>query len=426
MPNAWGGADPVEQVDPGDYELGTQWRAVVDITLTHARIFTGAGENNIANRRARVWSTTGVQLGIATCDADLPTGWSTWEYDTPVEIIAGTNFVTSHMTGGDYSITPGAFAANVPSADGNVVGVRTVDAVNGNGLFNGTPGSFPANGSGGQHFYGSGFVYTVGIGGNTPPVINSLGLTRSGNMATVDVNATDAETLVGASYTFNWGDGSAETTVNYPTTGASHVYTTSGTYAILVTVTDANGLTDTAAIATTIVIIPAGRELTFYAVPNLILDAVEEALATTIGGAVNRACVVPGAIAWDDCECGALYVSVNRWFLSDTFPATQSADQRTGPCELAYLVGEIVIQVMRCAPTASGRTVTSPTCAQLDEAAKIMAVDAYTTLTTTLALLCGMKRDNLIIDFSLGEQSASGPEGMCVGSELRAFVAVMR
>jgi hypothetical protein len=426
MPNAWGGADPVEAVDADDYELGTYFRAVVDITATAARIWTGPGEINFPGRKARIWSPAGAQLGIATVADNPAPGWTTWNYDVPVPIAAGTNFVVSFSSGGNEGALPGALNANVTSTDGNVVAVAASLAPVGNGLFSLVPTLFPNVGSGSQAFYGSDFVYDVGIGGNTAPVINAVNLTRSGNMATVDVNATDAETLIGASYTFNWGDGSPETTVNYPTTGASHVYTATGTYAILVTVTDANGLTDTAAVAISITVFPAGRELTFYDIPNILLDAISAELAANIGGPLNRACVVPGAIAWDECECGALYISASRWFLSDTFPVSQSADQRVGPCELAWLVGEVVIKVIRCAPTASGRNVVAPSCSQLDTAAKITTVDAYVTLTTALRTLCGLKQDNIIIDFSMGEQTASGPEGMCVGSELRVFIAVPR
>ena len=426
MPNAWGGATPVEVADGSDYELGTEYEAVVDITIHRIRVWSGVGELSYNPRRARIWSTVGVELGIAVLPDNLPDGWSEHDLIDPVEITAGTNFVVSYSTGGNYGIVAGALNVQVDSADGNVHTVAAGVAINGNGIFNNSPSLFPNTASGAFHFYGPDFVYELGFGDSTPPVINSLELARTGNMATVTVNATDAETLVGATYRFNWGDGTADTITNYPTNAASHVYTATGTYAILVTVTDADGLTDTAAIAVSVTVFAPGRELMFYMIPNTLLNAIEAALATTIGGPMNRACVVPGAIAWDECECGALYVSVSRWFLSDTFPASQSADQRVGPCELTWLVAEITIQVMRCAPTAAGRNVVAPTCEALDNAAKIMVVDAYTTLTTTLSTLCGMKQDNLIIDFSLGEQTASGPEGMCVGTELRAYVAMPR
>jgi len=168
------------------------------------------------------------------------------------------------------------------------------------------------------------------------------------------------------------------------------------------------------------------QELSFYTIPNILLTDIAAALATTPGGPVERACVVPAAIAWDHCDCGALYIAVNKWFLSETFPINaQGADPRTTPCELPWLVGDIVIQVMRCAPQPIGREI-APTCAALDNAAMILAVDAYVTLHTALSTLCGLKEDDIIIDFSFGEQTASGPEGACAGSEIHAFVAIPR
>lgn len=165
---------------------------------------------------------------------------------------------------------------------------------------------------------------------------------------------------------------------------------------------------------------------TFYDIPKLLAASIEAAITLTVGGPLNRVCVVPGAIAWDECDCGALYVSVNKWFLSETFPYNaQGADTRTTPCELPWLVGDIVIQIMRCAPQPIGHAL-APTCTALEVASRIVAVDAYTVMTTTLSTLCGLKDDDIIIDFSLGEQTASGPEGACVGSEIHAFVAIPR
>jgi hypothetical protein len=247
MPNAWSGATPVEQVDAGDYELGTALRAVVDVTLTHARVWTGAGEVSIAGRKARVWSAVGVQLGIATLPDNLPTGWSEHEYDTPVEVTAGTNVVASYSSGGNYGIVTAAFNTNVSSADGNITLLGFTNFTNGNGLFNATPGSYPATGSGGHHFYGSDVVYSVGIGGNTAPEITALTANADGAVVTATVAYTDAEDLIAATTRFGWGDGTPDTVVTYPTMTAQHTYTGSGLYAVLATVTDSLAASATAA-----------------------------------------------------------------------------------------------------------------------------------------------------------------------------------
>lgn len=247
MVNGWGGADPVEAVDLDDYELGTQYRANADITLTHARVWTGAGEINLTNRRARVWSTAGAQLGIATLPDDLTTGWSIHAYDTPIEVTSGTQFIASFSTGGNEGALAGALGSAVDSSDGNLTAVAAINGVFGNGVYNLQHGSFPATGSGNQSFYGSDVVFTVGIGGNTAPVITALVADAAGAVVTATAVYTDAETLVGASTRFSWGDGEADTVVTYPTISAQHTYAESGLYAVLATVTDASGATDYAA-----------------------------------------------------------------------------------------------------------------------------------------------------------------------------------
>ncbi len=248
MPNAWGGADPTEAADPDDYELGVEYQANSDITITHVRIWSGAGEENITNRRARIWSTTGSQQALITLPDDLTTGWSSHALDTPLEKTAGSKFVVSYMTGGNYGFLNNALDSDVPSGDGNVTALAAANATNGNGVFNLTPGSFPATGPGTHPFYGVDFTYDVGIGGNTAPRITELTSVEAGATATVTAVVADDETLTGATLRFKWGDNTSDTLVSYPTVSAQHTYTASGFYPVLVTLTDASGATDNEAV----------------------------------------------------------------------------------------------------------------------------------------------------------------------------------
>jgi PKD repeat protein len=244
---AWGGADPVEQVDGNDYELGTEYLANADITITHVRVWAGAGETNIASRRGRIWTSGGGQLGIAVMADDLPTGWSQYALDVPVERLAGQRFVVSYSTGGNYGALIDALAAgNVLSSDTAVSALGTGNATNGNGVFNGTPGSFPTTSPAAHPFYGADITYTLGIGGNTPPRITQATVTATAATVTATVVAEDDETLVGATYRFDWGDGSSVTATSANT--AMHTYAASGTYGVLVSVTDADGAADFAAV----------------------------------------------------------------------------------------------------------------------------------------------------------------------------------
>lgn len=167
----------------------------------------------------------------------------------------------------------------------------------------------------------------------------------------------------------------------------------------------------------------------FYDVGNVLLANLEAVLADSVGGAVERACLVPGEIAWDGCNCGLLAISVRNWTLTDNFPESSAAfganALRATPCDLPWLVGELRIQVIRCAPMPNGNALSVP-CPELDEAARILISDAYVTLTETVSTLCELRESDQIIDYLLGNQETVGPAGDCVGSELVAQVALVR
>lgn len=169
----------------------------------------------------------------------------------------------------------------------------------------------------------------------------------------------------------------------------------------------------------------------FLEVAQLLVTNVGEALAVSLGGAVERACVVPGEVVWDNCNCGLLAVSVRRWFLTDNFPESSAGlggnatTFRAGPCDLPWLVGELRLEVVRCAPIPDGNALSVP-CPELEAAAEVLLSDAYVALTETVSTLCELREDERIIDYVMGDQETRGPAGDCVGTELTAQVALVR
>lgn len=244
MALAWNGSDPNDVVDSEDYELGIAWRAESDITVTHARIYTPAGEETITPRRYRHWSNVGGLLYTETLPDDLPSGWYLHELTTPQEVTSGTVFVTSYNTGGNYGALAGALDGDVVSSDGNVTALAASNAPSGhNGRFNETPGAFPNLGAGSHPYYGLDFQYTVGIGGNTAPRITDTSATAAGLTATAAATVEDDESLTGLTLRIDWGDGQSST-VTYPTLSAQHTYAAAGTYPLLFRATDSDGLSD--------------------------------------------------------------------------------------------------------------------------------------------------------------------------------------
>jgi hypothetical protein len=247
MPTAWNGGDPLDVVDSEDYELGIAYRAEADITVTHARIYTPAGEETIAPRRYRHWSAVGGLLYTETLPDDLPSGWYLHELTTPQEVTSGTVFIPSYNTGGNYGALANALDADVVSADGNVTALGASNAPGGhNGRFNETPGSFPNSGAGSHPFYGVDFQYTVGIGGNTAPRITDTSAVANQLQVIAAAVVEDDESLTGLTLRIEWGDG-ASSDVVYPTLSASHTYAAAGVYPLLFRATDSDGAVDYAA-----------------------------------------------------------------------------------------------------------------------------------------------------------------------------------
>lgn len=159
--------------------------------------------------------------------------------------------------------------------------------------------------------------------------------------------------------------------------------------------------------------------LKWYTVASTLEAAVYAELTTK----PDRHSVVPGAIAWDACDCGLLAVSVVQVFLSETFP--EQLARKVGACDAPYEVGEVVMQIVRCAPNPDD-PLTAPTTAELDASAQEVLRDAYEMLKAVSVKLCEMNDARDISDFMLRPLTAQGPSGGCVGNELRAYVALRR
>lgn len=160
--------------------------------------------------------------------------------------------------------------------------------------------------------------------------------------------------------------------------------------------------------------------LKWYTVASTLEQAVYAELTTK----PDRHSVVPGAIAWDECDCGLLAVSVGPIYLTETFPDPLS--RRVGnACDAPWEAAEIIMQVVRCAPNPDD-PLTAPTTAELDASAQEVLRDAYEMMLAVSVKLCQMNRDREISDFILRGITPQGPAGGCVGNELRAYVSLPR
>lgn len=233
MAVGWSGPDPSGQDDGlTNYELGTRYLANGDITVNKFRVWHPATSEAVVGRKGRLWTNLGSLIADALLVDSLPSGWSTYALAAPEEILSGTQFVVSYTTRRYYGFTSGGY----PRASADTL--LTAQS----GLFLETAaGLFPTNATG--SFYGIDVEYVAGIGGNVAPAVGGLKVSSSGMNATATWTINDE--LPGLmNYRVEWGDGSF---TNTTTLAATHTYTTTGTYAVMVTATDSGGLQDSAA-----------------------------------------------------------------------------------------------------------------------------------------------------------------------------------
>ena len=89
----------------------------------------------------------------------------------------------------------------------------------------------------------------------------------------------------------------------------------------------------------------------------------------------GRVGVVPGLIAWDGCDCGALYLMVNQTYASESWPMQKIEADLSDGCTAPYEGAEFVLQVMQCAPSPQGQS-SAPTVQAQEEAAMLVRRDA--------------------------------------------------
>jgi hypothetical protein len=172
------------------------------------------------------------------------------------------------------------------------------------------------------------------------------------------------------------------------------------------------------------VTVPIDTAQALYDISVALRDCIRDRLALTTAGVPTsmRVCVVPGQIAWDTCQCGQLDITTTRIFYSRQFP--QEATGAESNCTLPYIVAEVTVSVLRCAPTVDDNG-NEPTCDELDAAAETWLDDANAVRDAVACCLAALVTAGSVSAYSLNEQVPVGPEGMCVGSEYRVGVGLL-
>lgn len=158
-----------------------------------------------------------------------------------------------------------------------------------------------------------------------------------------------------------------------------------------------------------------------YDVSKNLLDCIGNGLEQLGLPIPCRICVVPGQIAYDDCNGGQLVVTTLQEYGSYSFPAVSTDITDGYGCGPPYLAAEYLFSLMRCAPVPQGVTPVVP-CVELDATASLIGRDSYVMRTSLQCCLNNLVETNIIADYTMAPVMRVGPQGGCVGNEVRVRV----
>ncbi len=128
--------------DNNPIEIGVKFAATANGLVTGVRYYRG--DRNTGTHLGRVWSDTGTLLATAVFTDESATGWQQVNFDTPVEITAGSTYIAScYCPAGGYP-ADGAFFGSSDIARGPIRALAGT-TTGGNGVFRyGSGGGFPS------------------------------------------------------------------------------------------------------------------------------------------------------------------------------------------------------------------------------------------------------------------------------------------
>lgn len=167
-----------------------------------------------------------------------------------------------------------------------------------------------------------------------------------------------------------------------------------------------------------------------YDIAIKIKACVLERLEMTSKGLPERACVISGELAWDECECGQLTVAIANEYESNGTASPRAAAENPGrrSCGPPLYVANYIVTMLRCAPI--GTNTTPPTCDELEAFARMSTEDAWAVRAGVICCLddaISTRLPNgtkLYRDFVVGTQTRIGPQGACGGSQLPVAVTI--
>ena len=127
--------------DNNSVELGVKFQPLTNGTITDIRFYKGP--QNTGTHVADLWTATGTLLASATFTNESASGWQQVKLSSPVNVTAGTTYVVSYHTSGNYSVDGNYFAT--AHTNGSLTAPASSTS-GGDGLYAyGTGALFPTN-----------------------------------------------------------------------------------------------------------------------------------------------------------------------------------------------------------------------------------------------------------------------------------------
>ncbi|MCA1466236.1 DUF4082 domain-containing protein, partial [Bradyrhizobium sp. NBAIM18] len=225
--------------DTSPVEVGVKFTASVNGTITGLRFYKGS--LNTGPHIADLWSSTGTLLATATFTNETASGWQQVNFSTPVAITAGTTYVASYHTNGNYSGTQNYFATSLAN------GQLTAPA-GANGVYAyGSGSAFPTNSFKSSNYWVD-VVFNGSAAASAPQANADSGFTVSQNgvlniaASTLLANDTNAS---GLAFSITGVSNASNGSVSYNSQNQTVTFTPTAGYAgaasFTYTITDTSG-----------------------------------------------------------------------------------------------------------------------------------------------------------------------------------------
>ncbi len=152
-----------------------------------------------------------------------------------------------------------------------------------------------------------------------------------------------------------------------------------------------------------------------YEIAEAIVQCAYDAVPHDGDWPISRVGVVPGEVAWDECECGQLAIQEVRRYGSIRFPDEELRPQ--DDCGEAWVCHVFQLSLARCSPGPddSGHP---PAMSALASIAERMSIDMTAVRKAVYCCLNEKYDANEIHAFIINDVTVVGPSGLCVGFTL--------